>query len=89
MRVEFRLASIENTNAQPQETIADVNDITDGFKLTVDRIDEVEDRLNAQLDERFAQVNRRFDLQDARFDSHNAKLDIIIRQMTGMGQVDP
>ena len=70
--LEYQLTELQNTQTQLRATIAPGGYITDAFERVVDRVDEVEDRLNARMDEQFAEVN--------------TKLDIIIRQMTGMGQ---
>jgi hypothetical protein len=77
-QVEYRLARIENTNAQLRETIAPGGYLTDAFERLLARIDEFEERLSARMD-------ARFDSQDARFDSQDAKLDIILKVIVGLG----
>ncbi len=78
-RTDRQLRTIARRVNRLEDTQVTWGELNVEFDRLYDEVDELKTEMNQRFTVLETEINRRFDAQDA-------KLDIIIRQMTGMGQ---
>jgi hypothetical protein len=78
-RIDRQLRTIARRVNRLEDTQVTWGELNVEFDRLYDEVDELKTEMNQRFTVLETEINRRFDAQDA-------KLDIIIRQMTGMGQ---
>jgi hypothetical protein len=83
-QVEYRLMKIENTQAELENTMTPGGYITEAF---VGRRPAFGNRVLSEIDEVKAQNKAQYEELKAAIGEQNGKIDIILRSVTGMGNL--